>query len=216
MTPLIAAHDVSVILDEETLLPSTSISAAAGEAVAVRGPNGAGKTTLLRALAGLARPSGGRVLLDGEPLDLTSAASARAAREHIAASIGMPPIAPNLTLAEQVRFVRATWGDSDAEGRAAADDLLEEFGIHHLSKRYAHELSSGQRQLFTLALAFARPGRVRLLDEPEQRLDSTRRALVAEAIMARCRAGATVVFATHSASLVSESGAREVWVREAS
>ncbi len=204
-SPLLAARDVSVSLDGQRLLAPTSLEVSAGEAVAVRGPNGAGKTTLLRVLAGFMRPTAGEVLLGRHPLDPRAAAT----RRTIAALIGAPSVAPNLTLREQLRYVRATWGASAADGEHDADALLEEFGIPRLRDRYAHELSSGQTQLFHLALAFARPGEVRILDEPEQRLDAARRELVAAAVRVRLAAGAAVVFATHSGSLARAVGARE-------
>lgn len=206
--PVLTARDVSVALDGQQLLPRTSLVVTPGEAVAVRGPNGAGKTTLLRVLAGLTPPTAGEVLLGERPLD----SRAHTTRQQIAALIGAPSIAPNLTLSEQLRYVRATWGASSTTGEREAAALLEEFGIPTLRDRYAHELSSGQTQLFHLTLAFARPGDVRILDEPEQRLDASRRELVAAAFRARMSEGAAVVFATHSGSLARAAGARQLSV----
>ena len=63
---------------------------------------------------------------------------------------------------------------------------------------------SGQSQLVSVALTLARPARVLLLDEPEQRLDPHRLGLVIEAVRSRARTGAAVVAATHSSRLLEE------------
>src|SRR5690606_27230680 len=80
---------------------------------------------------------------------------------------------------------------------------LEVFGISSLANRFAHELSSGQRQLVSLAVTFARPANILLLDEPEQRLDPQRRDGVAAAMREARDRGAAIVFATHDPALVS-------------
>lgn len=210
MAGMLTATGVSVTIDEQTLLPETSATIVPGHALAIRGPNGSGKTTLLRVLAGLTPPTTGDVHWDGEPLRIRRAAH----RAAIAAMIGMPPLARDLTLVEQLRFVRATWGDSAADGERAAHDALDELSISELAMRYPSELSSGQLQLFSLALTFARPCRVLLLDEPEQRLDAHRRGLVAIALRRRLAAGAAIGIATHSGTLVRSIDAEVLAVGE--
>lgn len=207
---LLTASDVTVAVDEQIMLPPTSLSLAPGQALAVRGPNGAGKTTLLRVLAGLLPATSGGVRLDGDPLHIRR----REHRAAIAAMIGAPPLARDLTLIEQLRFVRATWGDDAVTGERAAQTGLEELGIANLEMRYPSELSSGQLQLFCLALTLARPCRVLLLDEPEQRLDANRRGLVADALRRRLDAGCAVVFATHNTALVDAVGSEVLTVGE--
>lgn len=209
-TALLTASDVSVVVDEQVLLPTTTLSIERGQAIAVRGPNGAGKTTLLRVLAGLTPATSGSVRLDGDPLHVRR----REHRAAIAAMIGAPPLAKDLTLIEQLRFVRATWDDDSASGEQAARASLEELDIANLETRYPSELSSGQLQLFCLALTLARPCRVLLLDEPEQRLDGNRRGLVAGALRRRLDAGCAIAFATHSAALVDAIGSEVLTVGE--
>ncbi|MFB7249741.1 ATP-binding cassette domain-containing protein [Microbacterium sp. NPDC056234] len=207
----LTATAVGVSIDEQMLLPTTSATITAGSALAIRGPNGSGKTTLLRVLAGSVRPSTGEVHWEGEPLRIRRADH----RAVIAAMIGMPAMARDLTLVEQLRFVRATWGDSASEGERTALEGLAELGISALAARYPTELSSGQLQLFSLALTFARPCRVLLLDEPEQRLDAHRRSLVADALRRRMAAGCGIGLATHSGRLARAIGADVLTVGEA-
>jgi ABC-type Mn2+/Zn2+ transport system ATPase subunit len=74
---------------------------------------------------------------------------------------------------------------------------MTQLGIEQLADRFPHELSSGQQQLFRLALTFSRPAAVLLLDEPEQRLDTIKREVVAALLRERTDGGATVVMACH-------------------
>src|SRR6478672_10986682 len=102
----------------------------------------------------------------------------------------------------------ATIGGREADERDLA--LLDRLGIAHLDDRFPHELSSGQEQLFRLALTFSRPASVVLLDEPEQRLDTGKRQVVAELIRERTESGATVVMACHDPELTSTLASRVV------
>ncbi|MGB4777305.1 ABC transporter ATP-binding protein [Microbacterium sp.] len=183
------------------LLAPTSFSAWPGQIVALRGENGAGKTTLLRVLAGRIRATTGLVQVDGGPVNERDPRF----RRRVAAMIGLPPMASDLTVFDHVALVSSTWEASPGSVDAATRRVLEEFGLTALASRYPHELSSGQTQLFGLALVFVRPFGVLLLDEPEQRLDAGRIELLTRAMLARRRSGATIVAATHSDSLADRT-----------
>ncbi|MGD9606383.1 MAG: ATP-binding cassette domain-containing protein [Leucobacter sp.] len=217
MSRLLAAEEVSVVVDGATLLPPASLALEPGECVAVLGPNGAGKTTLLRVLAGRLRPSSGRALLRGDPLDERR----REVRRELSALLDPPALYPDLTLGENLVLVEAAWsGEAAWIGAAERSRLapglgafaLEAFGIEALRDRFPDELSSGQRQLTSLAVAFARPANALLLDEPEQRLDPYRRGLLADAMIAARSRGASIVFASHDEGLVERVADRQVRV----
>lgn len=201
-SPVLIADQVAVTIEDFSLLPATSLRLEAGACVAVRGANGAGKTTLLRVLAGRLRATAGSVTLDGVPLDERRSEQ----RAAIAALIEPPTLYPDLTLQDQLELIAAAWGGGDPE------EALQRFGIEALRERFPHELSSGQRQLVSLAVTFARPCSVLLLDEPEQRLDPDRRGLVAEAIIAARDRGVAVAFATHDPALVERVATAELAV----
>ena len=203
---LVRFEDVGVVRDDSVLLLEASGAVEAGEILALTGPNGAGKTTLLRVLAGLLEATAGRVRVLGRVPDDRD----RAFRTALAALIGPPQTARDLTVAEHLRFIAATWGTSAATASAQAEQLLEELSLEQLGTRFPHELSSGQSQLVSLALTFARPSRVLLLDEPEQRLDAHRLGLVSAAVRRRAEAGAAVVLATHSPRLREELAETEL------
>ncbi|AXK47125.1 ABC transporter ATP-binding protein [Brachybacterium saurashtrense] len=197
---LVRIERVGVVHDGAVLLLEASAAVAAGEVLALTGANGTGKTTLLRVIAGLQAPTAGTVAVLGAAPDERD----RAFRAALAALLGPPQTARDLTVAEHLQFIAATWGAGTAQARQRAEELLEELAIAPLAHRYPHELSSGQSQLVGLALTLARPARVLLLDEPEQRLDPHRLGLVIEAVRARARAGTAVVLATHSPRLLEE------------
>lgn len=195
----IVAEDVGVSITRgEVLLAPVSFEVDAGTALAVVGPNGAGKTTLLRVLAGLVQPTTGTVRVAGVGVDERD----RSFRSRVAALAGAPPLARNLTLREHVALVAASWGATVDDARRTADELLADFDLDRLAARFPHELSSGQVQLFSLALTLARPCEVLVVDEPEQRLDPDRLSLVAETLDDLGRKGTTVVVASHSTDLV--------------
>ena len=202
----IEASKLSLVIDGVPLLRPTSFVVTAGEALAVTGANGSGKTTLLRILAGLARPTSGTARIQGRALDERSPAFRRA----VSGSIGRPPVARDLTLEEHLALVAASWGSPVEEARRHAEAELERWQLTTLRRRFPHELSSGQSQLFALALAVVRPYEVLVLDEPEQRLDPDRLAIVIDVLRHEVAAGRTVVFATHSPVLTEDVASRAI------
>lgn len=189
---------VSAAIDSEVLLAPVSFTVLGGEALAVRGRNGSGKTTLLRILSGQLRPTGGQSFIDGEPVEERR----RAMRRAVSARIGLPAFARELTAHEHLRFIATTWGRLGSAATDVADSTMAALGIGDLRNRFVNELSSGQTQLLSLATALVRPFEVLILDEPEQRLDALRRAMVSAVIRAEIERGSTVVIASHSADMV--------------
>ena len=195
--PALRAEGVSKTIGPVTLLPETSLTVAPGTALVLRGPNGAGKTTLLKILAGTLDPSTGSATIDDRPADERD----RVIRGQVAALIGAPTAYRDLTLADHLTLIDATWGRDPDTCDERVDAGLAALEIGHLHDRFPHELSSGQSQLFRLALTFFRPATVLILDEPEQRLDTEKRTLVADLLVARKRAGTTMVIACHDPAM---------------
>lgn len=193
----VTAEQVGKVLGPTTLLAPVSLSVESGQCAVVRGPNGSGKTTLLRILAGLLGPTSGSATIDGEPVDERRAGT----RAAVAALIGAPTAYRDLTLADHLTLVDASWGRDPDTCEERVDAGLAALEIGHLGARFPHELSSGQSQLFRLALTLFRPSRLLILDEPEQRLDTTKRVLLAGLITARTDEGTTVVMASHDPAL---------------
>jgi ABC-type multidrug transport system ATPase subunit len=196
--PIVVATKVGKAIEGNVLLRALDVSVSPGRCVVLRGENGSGKTTLLRILAGTMDPSEGQATVEGATADERDPA----VRRTVAALIGAPTAYRDLTLVDHLVLIDVTWGRGDgAEERA--DELLLSLEIDHLAERFPHELSSGQQQLFHLAMVLGRPARVLLLDEPEQRLDTHKRGLLADLLVSRTEAGTAVVLACHDPDLTA-------------
>lgn len=197
---VLEADSVGVEIDGTVLLAPTSVSVEPGSVWAVTGENGSGKTTLLRTFIGAMSPTSGRALTLGR----TPSRADPLQRRSVASLVDSIPIARDMTVEEQVALVAVSWFGRSDETSAAVTTMLDSFGIEHLRRRFPHQLSSGQLQLFNLALTFVRPARVVILDEPERHLDDHRLTLVSRLVGERASQGTAVVMATHHASLKAQ------------
>lgn len=189
---------LAVLHADVLMVDGASGSVEAGDVLALTGANGSGKTTVLRVLAGMLEPTEGVALVGGRVPDDRDPVF----RRSLAALIGPPQTARDLTIVEHLQFIAATWGATAVTAREQGERLLADLAIEHLARRYPHELSSGQSQLVALAMTLARPFDVLLLDEPEQRLDADRLEQVIDVLVARADAGAAIVLASHSPRLL--------------
>lgn len=180
--------------------------------VAVVGPSGSGKTTLLGLLAGLDRPTTGKVLLDGRDVHaLTEDQRARFRVNRIGFVFQTFHLLPTLTALENVLVPLELAGrdrlpdGSGARERAAA--LLERVGLADRATHYPVQLSGGERQRVALARAFANQPRILFADEPTGNLDAQTGARVAALMQELNRdAGTTLVLVTHDLELAARAG----------
>ena len=187
-------------------LRNVSFQVQPGETVAIVGPSGSGKTTLLGLLAGLDRPSAGRVLLDGTDLGaLTEDARARLRREKIGFVFQSFQLIATLTARENVAVPLDLAGEGG--GAARADGLLERVGLAGRGHHYPTQLSGGEQQRVALARAFIhRPG-ILFADEPTGNLDAATGERIIQLILELNRErGTTVVLVTHDPALAGRMG----------
>lgn len=177
--------------------PPIDVELAIGGALAIVGANGTGKSTLLRAAVGLLEPFEGEIRVWGSPVDERSAAF----RADVAVVLDEDAWFPALTLREHLLLVARGHGVDAAS--ALVTELIEEFGLASRQHALPSALSSGQRRRLLLAAAFARPRRMLVLDEPEQRLDAGMRDRLADRLAAEREAGGTILFASHDPRLVA-------------
>ena len=186
-------------------LDGVSLDVPSGALHAVIGPNGSGKSTLMRALLGLARLSGGRVLLDERPTDDWS-------RRDLARSVGAVPQAESfafpLTTREMVEMGRyphlGPLAPPTEADRAAVDRALEACDVAGLVGRDVATLSGGELQRARLARALAQEPRALVLDEPTASLDVRHVMEILELLRASADAGVTILLITHGLETVAQ------------
>ena len=183
---------------------------APGTLAALIGPNAAGKSTLMRAVAGLVRPSAGRIALGGEDL-VSMRLPERARRVRLVPQAFATQARLNVFDLVLLARMAAGQGRATQEDLRAAERALHRVGIEPLADRLVCHLSGGQQQLAALAQALARPAPVFLLDEPTSALD-LKHQLEAIAIMRKVAEedGAIVIAALHDLNLAARHASHVV------
>jgi ABC-2 type transport system ATP-binding protein len=181
-----------------TAVADLSFAVGPGEIVGLIGPNGAGKTTTLRALAGILRPTSGRVCIDGHDLIVDPLE----AKRRLAFMPDEPHLFEYLTVDEHLRLVARLYGVADFERRAAA--LIDELELKGKERSLPGELSRGMRQKVVIACGLVRDATTLLFDEPLTGLDPLGIRRMRETIVARGRAGAAILLSSHLLHLVEE------------
>lgn len=179
------------------VIDGVSIAARRGAITAIVGPNGAGKSTLLKAIAGLIRPTAGKVMVNG--LDVTGLAAERMVGKGLAYVPQVANVFPELTIRENLDM-----GGYSRKGgvRERIDQLFKLFpDLAASSERKAHTLSGGQRTMLALARGLMVDPAVLILDEPSAGLAPKFQGLIWERI--------EEIKTTNVAVLVIEQNTRE-------
>jgi len=180
-----------------TVLDGVDLSVADGETLAVVGPSGSGKTTLLILLAGLERPTSGKIRLDGAALDdLDADALADLRRDRLGIVFQSFHLVQSLTALGNVALPLEIAGQGNARQRAL--DMLDKVGLAARRDHYPAQLSGGEQQRVAIARALVhRPGLV-LADEPTGNLDIASGAKIIDLLFElNADAGSTLVLVTH-------------------
>ncbi|MEV5913256.1 ABC transporter ATP-binding protein [Streptomyces chartreusis] len=192
-------------------LAGVSLSVRAGEALAVLGPSGSGKSTLLNLIAGLDRPSGGSVTVDGQRVDrLGEAASAKYRRARIGMVFQFFNLLEDLTVADNVLLPAQLAGTPRAEARRRAADLLAHLGIDRHADAHPGRLSGGERQRVAVARALMNRPALLLADEPTGALDTASGEDVRQLLAALNADGQTIVLVTHDLGLAESCASRTI------
>ncbi|HEX6737072.1 MAG TPA: ABC transporter ATP-binding protein [Vicinamibacteria bacterium] len=197
---MIALESVVKRFGAFTAVDGVSLDVAPGEIHGFLGPNGAGKTTTIRMIAGLLKPSGGRIVINGHDL----------AREPEAAklSLGFIPDRPflyeKLTAGEFLRFHGGLYGidGDDVDGRAR--EMLELFELAEWERELVEGFSHGMKQRLTMAAAFLHRPRAVLVDEPMVGLDPRGARLIKDVFRRMSQRGVAILMSTHTLEVAQE------------
>ena len=207
-TELLRATDLSVGYGGEPVCAPVTLSVPAGSAVALVGPNGAGKSTVLQTMVGLLPPLAGTVAFGGRPVDERDPDFRRA----VAGVLDDDAFFPSLTGEEHLLLTARAHGVIDAE--RVVEEELAAFGLRQRAAARPSALSSGQRRRLARAGVLVRPARLRVLDEPERRLDTAMRRVLADRLAVLVDGGAAVLFASHDPAFIGTLADRVLLIGE--
>jgi len=158
------------------------------------GPNGAGKTTTLRMIAGILRPTGGRVLLDGDDVHRTPLV----AKQKLGFIPDRPFVYDKLTGAEFLRFVAGLYGQDGDVIERRITELLEVFELSSWKDELVESYSHGMRQKLIISSALIHRPAVIVVDEPMVGLDPKAARLLKDIFRQFVNRGGTVLMSTHT------------------
>jgi zinc/manganese transport system ATP-binding protein len=167
---LLALDDIGVRLGGRQVLSDVSFSLRKGEFTGLIGPNGAGKTTLLRVILGLIEPSGGRVLIEGEPLHNKNKASIGYVPQKLVIDPDMPLRARDV-VSLGLDGHKLGFGFPSRQRRELINAVLADVGADGYADARVGELSGGEQQRVLIAHALISRPKLLLLDEPLANLD---------------------------------------------
>ncbi len=189
---------------ERAVLSDVSVAIEPGEIAVLVGRSGSGKSTLLNLIAGIDRPTSGRVVVDGTDLTaLDEDARTRFRRRRIGFVFQFFNLIPLLTVEENLLLPLDLNGMNDTVGLARARGLLERVGLGDRGASLPDRLSGGEQQRVAIARALVHDPALILADEPTGTLDAETAAAVLALLDGLAReAGKTVVMVTHSREVV--------------
>jgi putative ABC transport system ATP-binding protein len=201
MAPLIRIDELSRRFGRVAALDGVSLAVEEGEWLVVMGPSGSGKTTLLNVLAGLDRPSAGRVAVAGAELAaLAPRELARFRREIVGLVFQEFHLIPYLTALENVMLAQYVHSLTD---RGEAAGALARVGLGDRLEHLPSQLSGGEKQRVCVARALINHPRLILADEPTGNLDEDNERQVLEIFAGLHRRGQTLVVVTHNPAIAA-------------
>jgi ABC-2 type transport system ATP-binding protein len=197
---MIAIHDLVKTYGRFTAVNGVSLDVKPGEIHGFLGPNGAGKTTTLRMIAGLLKPTAGRIEVNG--FDLASHP------EDAKASLGFIPDRPyiyeKLTAGEFLRFHGGLFG---MDGNGIGDRVREMLGLFELTQwenELVESFSHGMKQRLVMSAAFLHRPRAVVVDEPMVGLDPRGARLIKDVFRKMSERGVAILMSTHTLEVAEE------------
>lgn len=208
MQPIIELSDVTFGYGAAPVLEEISIHLHPGQFAALVGPSGAGKTSLIKLLLGTLRPSEGRVLIHGEPLNGRPSPHVGYVPQLETVDWNFPVTVEQVVLMGRTRRA-GLWPWPSRTDRALARRVLDQLGIGDLSARHIRDLSGGQQQRVFLARALVAEPDLLVLDEPTSGLDMRTAESILHLLAHLNQQGMTILMTTHD---LNAAAAHLPWV----
>jgi ABC-2 type transport system ATP-binding protein len=186
--PVIQVRNLVKNYGEVEAVRSISFNVKKGEIFGILGPNGAGKTTTLEIIETILPKTSGEVIIDGFDIDIYS----RQVKKMIGVQLQQAGFLPNLTLSELISLFSDIYNT-----KINVKKLLKSVSLWNKASSTTDELSSGQRQRFSVALTLVADPIVIFLDEPTTGLDPQARRNLWDMILDLRDKGKTIVMTTH-------------------
>jgi ABC-2 type transport system ATP-binding protein len=197
---MIAIHDLVKKYGSFTAVDGVTLEVGRGEIHGFLGPNGAGKTTTIRMIAGLLKPSSGRILVNGHNL--------QSEPELAKTSLGFIPDRPfiyeKLTAGEFLRFHAGLYGLDGPGVPERVREMLELFELSRWEDELVESFSHGMRQRLVMCAAFLHRPQAVLVDEPMVGLDPRGARLIKDVFRRMSERGVAILMSTHTLEVAQE------------
>jgi len=198
--PMIAIHDLVKTYGKFTAVDGVSLDVGAGEIHGFLGPNGAGKTTTLRVIAGLLKPTSGRVFINGHDL----AVEPEAAKMSLGFIPDRPFIYEKLTAGEFLKFHDGLYGVGEPGIGGRAREMLELFELGKWENELVESFSHGMKQRLVMCAAFLHRPRAVVVDEPMVGLDPRGARLIKDVFRTISARRVAILMSTHTLEVAQE------------
>ena len=209
---MIKIYNVTKSFGQNVAVKDINLTIRKGEFIFITGPSGAGKTTFLRLIFGTEKPTSGQILINGINLNRISRLKLDLLRRSIGFIFQDFKLLNQKTVAQNVGLALEVVGESLANIKKRTHQVLRAVGLSNKEKAYPLQLSGGEQQRVAIARALINNPMILLADEPTGNLDPD----ITRDIMILFRSinlrGTTVIIATHSKELISNTDQRIIWL----
>ena len=223
--PALVAEDIYKSFGSLEVLKGLSVTAAVGDVISIIGSSGSGKSTFLRCINFLEMPDRGRIVLDGEEIQVRTDKSGRTTGvnrkqvDRLRSQLGMVFQGFNLwahmtVLQNIVEGPTQVLKRNKTEARDEAMALLEKVGLKDKHGNYPSQLSGGQQQRVAIARALAMRPKVLLFDEPTSALDPELVGEVLRVMQDLAQEGRTMIVVTHEMGFAREVSNRAIFLHQ--
>jgi ABC-2 type transport system ATP-binding protein len=197
---MIAIQDLVKEFGPFRAVDGVSLDVTPGQIHGFLGPNGAGKTTTIRMVAGLLKPTSGRIVVNGHDL----ATEPEAAKASLGFIPDRPFIYEKLTAGEFLRFHAGLYGINSSNAGRRAHEMLELFELVRWEHELVESFSLGMKQRLVMGAAFLHRPKAILVDEPMVGLDPRGARLIKDVFHRMSRGGVAILMSTHTLEVAEE------------